>query len=64
MLTLIIGIVLYVAGFVFLYGVLRVSVRHAIEDLEVRREQAGRGERAGIPDETFRLREDVFTAGN
>ncbi|SCL38656.1 hypothetical protein GA0074692_5087 [Micromonospora pallida] len=37
MLTLVIVMILYVAGFVFLYGVIRVSVRHALEDLDARR---------------------------
>ncbi|WDZ86051.1 hypothetical protein [Micromonospora cathayae] len=37
MLTLVIAMILYVAGFVFLYGVLRLAVRHALEDLEARR---------------------------
>lgn len=40
MLTLVIALVLYVAGFVFLYGVIRVAVRHALEDLAVRRSEA------------------------
>ncbi|WBB78295.1 hypothetical protein O7606_18945 [Micromonospora sp. WMMD882] len=37
MFTLVLAMILYVAGFVFLYGVIRVAVRHALEDLAVRR---------------------------
>lgn len=40
MLTLVIAMILYVAGFVFLYGVIRVAVRHALEDLDARRAEA------------------------
>lgn len=36
--------ILYVCGFVFLYGVIRLAVRHALEDVEVRRAQAQRAE--------------------
>lgn len=55
MLTLFIAVVLYVAGFVFLYGVIRVAVRHALEDLEVRRAQALPG---------GELRERPYVPGN
>ncbi|MEU4566085.1 hypothetical protein [Micromonospora sp. NPDC023956] len=40
MLTLAFVTILYVAGFVFLYGVIRLAVRHALEDLDARRAEA------------------------
>ncbi|WBB55811.1 hypothetical protein [Verrucosispora sp. WMMD573] len=44
MLTFVITSLLYVCGFVFLYGVIRLAVRHAMEDIEVRRVQVARAE--------------------
>ncbi|MGC5051398.1 hypothetical protein ACLQ2S_08110 [Micromonospora sp. DT48] len=44
MLTFVVTSLLYVCGFVFLYGVIRLAVRHAMEDIEVRRVQAARAE--------------------
>ncbi|MGC5028294.1 hypothetical protein [Micromonospora sp. DT229] len=44
MLTFVVTSVLYVCGFVFLYGVIRLAVRHAIEDVEMRRVQTQRAE--------------------
>ncbi len=44
MLTIIATVILYVGGFVFLYGVIRLAVRHALEDIEMRRVQAERVE--------------------
>ncbi|WP_176308452.1 hypothetical protein [Micromonospora sp. NBS 11-29] len=40
MLVLVVTVVLYVFGFVFLYGVIRVGVRHGIEDAEAYRPEA------------------------
>ena len=37
MLEVVTAVILYVFGFVFLYGVIRLGVRHAYEDLEARR---------------------------
>ena len=37
MFTLVAMAILYVFGFVFLYGVIRVGVRHGIEDAEANR---------------------------
>ncbi|QLQ38591.1 hypothetical protein [Micromonospora robiginosa] len=37
MLVFVATIVLYVFGFVFLYGVIRVGVRHGIQDAEANR---------------------------
>jgi hypothetical protein len=60
MLTLVITMILYVAGFVFLYGVIRVAVRHALEDLDIRRAEALQAdppqERPFVP--------QTFVAGN
>jgi hypothetical protein len=44
MFTFIVTSLLYVCGFVFLYGVIRLAVRHALEDIELRRVQAQRAE--------------------
>ncbi|PZG12364.1 hypothetical protein C1I95_26010 [Micromonospora craterilacus] len=44
MLTIVATVILYVCGFVFLYGVIRLAVRHALEDIEMRRVQAERVE--------------------
>jgi hypothetical protein len=44
MLTFVVTSLLYVCGFVFLYGVIRLAVRHALEDIELRRVQAQRAE--------------------
>ncbi|BCL14897.1 hypothetical protein [Micromonospora sagamiensis] len=60
MLTLVVTMILYVAGFIFLYGVIRVAVRHALEDLEVRRAEALR---PGPPQERPFVPE-TFLAGN
>ncbi|MEU6023497.1 hypothetical protein ACGFIK_10445 [Micromonospora sp. NPDC048871] len=46
MLTFVVTSVLYVCGFVFLYGVIRLAVRHALEDAEMRRVQTQRAEEA------------------
>ncbi|MDW5328458.1 MULTISPECIES: hypothetical protein [unclassified Plantactinospora] len=51
---------MYVCGFVFLYGVVRFAVRHAIEDVELQRERAAQAperdrlrERTLVPDNAF-----------
>ncbi|MEO3746247.1 hypothetical protein [Plantactinospora sp. B5E13] len=60
MVFLAIAAVMYVCGFVFLYGVIRVAVRHALEDMELRRiraEQAPERDRliarTLVPDNAF-----------
>lgn len=64
MFAIVTTVILYVAGFVFLYGVIRLAVRHALEDLEVRRVQAQRAEElAAVRDRTM-LRENAFLAGS
>ncbi|MFC3503519.1 hypothetical protein ACIBTV_17405 [Micromonospora sp. NPDC049366] len=64
MFAVVMAVILYCFGFVFLYGVIRVAVRHALEDLEVRRAQALRAEElAANRDRTF-LKENAFLAGS
>ncbi|MFG2101523.1 hypothetical protein ACIBXA_28325 [Micromonospora echinaurantiaca] len=64
MFAIVTTVILYVAGFVFLYGVIRLAVRHALEDLEVRRVQAQRAEElAAVRDRTM-LRENAFLTGS
>lgn len=64
MFALVITVILYVLGFVFLYGVIRLAVRHAMEDLEMHRAQALRAEQlAAVHERTF-LRENSFLAGS
>ncbi|RLP90592.1 MULTISPECIES: hypothetical protein [unclassified Micromonospora] len=57
-------VILYVFGFVFLYGVIRLGVRHALEDVELYRAKAQRAEElAASRDRTF-MRENAFLAGS
>ncbi|WP_233604156.1 hypothetical protein [Micromonospora sp. HM5-17] len=64
MLFLAIASVLYVCGFVFLYGVVRIAVRHGIEDVDLRRERAAQApERARLLERTV-VRENAFLAGS
>lgn len=64
MFAIVTTVILYVAGFVFLYGVIRLAVRHAMEDLELRRVQAQRAEElAAVRDRTM-LRENAFLTGS
>ncbi|MEV4654588.1 hypothetical protein [Micromonospora sp. NPDC049301] len=64
MFTVVVTVILYVFGFVFLYGVIRLGVRHALEDLELYRAKAQRAEElAASRDRTF-LRENAFLAGS
>ncbi|MFC4019583.1 hypothetical protein ACFOW4_16795 [Micromonospora sp. GCM10011542] len=64
MFAVVITVILYVFGFVFLYGVIRLGVRHGLEDLEVQRAKAQRAEElAASRDRTF-LRENAFLAGS
>ncbi|NBE82356.1 hypothetical protein [Micromonospora rubida] len=62
MLVLVTIVTLYVCGFVFLYGVIRIAVRHAFEDLEARRPGLLRAEEvAAAADRTF-VRDNRFVA--
>ncbi|MCM0674238.1 hypothetical protein NCC78_05985 [Micromonospora phytophila] len=64
MVAMVLTVILYVAGFVFLYGVIRLAIRHALEELEVRRVQAERAEElAAVRDRTM-LRENGFLTGS
>jgi hypothetical protein len=64
MFAVVITVILYVFGFVFLYGVIRLGVRHGLEDLETQRAKAQRAEElAASRDRTF-LRENAFLAGS
>ncbi|WP_341718278.1 hypothetical protein QQG74_00190 [Micromonospora sp. FIMYZ51] len=60
MLTFIATSLLYVCGFVFLYGVIRLAVRHALEDIEVRRVQAQRAEEMAAARDQAMLRDHGF----
>ncbi|MER7889071.1 hypothetical protein ABTX15_04520 [Micromonospora sp. NPDC094482] len=64
MFAVVTAVILYCFGFVFLYGVIRLAVRHGMEDLEVRRAQALRAEElATNRDRTF-MKENAFLAGS
>ncbi|MCO1596373.1 hypothetical protein M8C17_14525 [Micromonospora sp. RHAY321] len=64
MFAVVVTVILYVFGFVFLYGVIRLGVRHALEDLELQRAKAQRAEElAASRDRTF-LRDNAFLAGS
>lgn len=57
-------VILYVFGFVFLYGVIRLGVRHALEDLELQRAKAHREEElAAARDRSF-MRDNAFLSGS
>ncbi|WP_406073869.1 hypothetical protein [Micromonospora sp. NBC_01638] len=57
-------VILYVFGFVFLYGVIRLGVRHAMEDLELQRVKVQREqELAAARDRSF-MRDNAFLAGS
>lgn len=64
MFAIVTTVILYVAGFVFLYGVIRLAVRHALEDLEVRRIQAERAEELAAMRDRTMLRENAFLTGS
>lgn len=56
--------IMYVCGFVFLYGVVRLAVRHGIEDVDARRAHAASApERAMLRERTL-LRDNAFLAGS
>ncbi|GAA2216768.1 hypothetical protein ACFY2R_10550 [Micromonospora olivasterospora] len=60
MLVFVTAVILYVFGFVFLYGVIRIAVRHACEDLEIRRAQMLHDERAASTDDRTFVRANPF----
>ncbi|MGC5018799.1 hypothetical protein [Micromonospora sp. DT47] len=64
MFTIIATVILYVFGFVFLYGVIRLAFRHAMEDLEAHRSQTLHAEQmAAVRDRTFAA-ENAFLTGS
>lgn len=64
MFTIIATVILYVFGFVFLYGVIRLAVRHGMEDLEVRRPQVQRVAQSAFADDRAFMRENAFLSGS
>ncbi|TDC84114.1 hypothetical protein E1193_06860 [Micromonospora sp. KC606] len=64
MLMFIATVILYVFGFVFLYGVIRLAVRHGMEDLEAGRPQVLRAAQNAAADDRAFLRENAFLGGN
>ena len=64
MFAMVATVILYVAGFVFLYGVIRLAVRHALEEIETRRVQAERAEELAAARDRTLLRENGFLTGN
>ncbi|MDG4794754.1 hypothetical protein [Micromonospora sp. WMMD1082] len=60
MLTFVVTSLLYVCGFVFLYGVIRLAVRHALEDIEMRRVQAERAEEMAVSRDRAMLEKHGF----
>ncbi len=63
MLLVVAIVILYVAGFVFLYGVIRLAVRNALEDLEARRAQLMHAEQRALAEQRTLLRENAYLAG-
>ncbi|SBT49837.1 hypothetical protein [Micromonospora auratinigra] len=60
MLVLVTTVILYVFGFVFLYGVIRLGVRHGLEDAEAHRpEVLRRAQLVSAQDRDF-ARENAF----
>ncbi|MDM4721675.1 hypothetical protein QTQ03_19530 [Micromonospora sp. WMMA1363] len=64
MFALVTTVILYVGGFVFLYGVIRLAIRHALEEMEARRIQAERAEESAAARDRTLLRENGFLAGS
>ncbi|WP_320068363.1 hypothetical protein [Micromonospora sp. RTGN7] len=62
MLVLVVTVLLYVCGFVFLYGVIRLAVRHAFEDLEARRPGLLRVQEITAAQDRSFVRENPFVA--
>jgi hypothetical protein len=64
MLVFVTTVILYVFGFVFLYGVIRLGVRHGMEDVEANRPDVlQRAHLASTQDRDF-ARENAFLSGN
>lgn len=64
MIYLVSAVIMYVCGFVFFYGVVRLAVRHGIEDVDARRAAAQLApERARLRERTL-ARDNAFLAGS
>ncbi|WP_433388949.1 hypothetical protein [Micromonospora sp. KLBMP9576] len=64
MFAMVTTVILYVAGFVFLYGVIRLAVRHALEEMETRRVLVERAEEMAASRDRAMLRDNGFLTGN
>ncbi|MCI4063427.1 hypothetical protein MRQ36_12910 [Micromonospora sp. R77] len=64
MLVMVITVILYVCGFVFLYGVIRLGVRHGMEDVEAARARTLRAERVMSAQEQDFARQNAFLTGS
>jgi hypothetical protein len=59
------AVLLYVAGFPCLYGVLRLAVRHALHDVaEARQETADQARERALLEERTYARENAFLTGS
>lgn len=64
MLVFVTTVILYVFGFVFLYGVIRLGVRHGMEDVEAHRSEVLRqAQLAAARDREF-AHQNAFLSGN
>ncbi|MEU2613874.1 hypothetical protein ABZ570_20145 [Micromonospora sp. NPDC007271] len=64
MLVFVTTVILYVFGFVFLYGVVRLGIRHGIEDVEAHRAKLLRAEELAAYQERTFVRENAFLTGS
>ncbi|MFU8853231.1 hypothetical protein ACNAW0_19900 [Micromonospora sp. SL1-18] len=64
MLVFVTTVILYVFGFVFLYAVIRLGVRHGIEDVEAHRAKMARAEQLAAYQERTFVRENAFLTGS
>ncbi|WP_018730945.1 hypothetical protein [Salinispora oceanensis] len=64
MFTLVTTVILYVGGFVFLYGVIRLAIRHSLEEAEVRRIEAQRAEELAAHRDRALLEGKGYLAGS
>ncbi|MFC4149221.1 hypothetical protein ACFO0M_23470 [Micromonospora mangrovi] len=63
MLVIVTTVILYVCGFVFLYGVIRLGVRHGMEDVEASRARTIRAEQVMSAQEQNFARQNAFLTG-
>jgi hypothetical protein len=64
MLVVVTTVILYVFGFVFLYGVIRLGVRHGMEDAEAQRARTFRAAQVVSEEERAFARENAYLTGN